>query len=135
MGLPGDEPYVTGVHGREKVKRWTSDKATLLLPVNKNKRVTVVIELAELPADAVDGAAGVYLEGKKVASLAKPGKQTVSFTVDTGSRELIKPELRVKGWYSDTGDHRMLGAGVSKVTVTAGKGKPFCVNPEKKEAE
>ncbi|MBQ9358472.1 MAG: hypothetical protein IJT95_02915 [Abditibacteriota bacterium] len=133
VGLPGDEPYVTGVHGREKVKRWTSDNATLLLPVNKNKRVRVDIELSELPAAALDNAAGVYLEGTKVAGITKPGEQTVSFTVNTGSQELIKPELRVKGWYSDTGDHRMLGAGVSKVTVTAGKGKPYCVNPEKAE--
>ncbi|MBO4547933.1 MAG: hypothetical protein J5758_01830, partial [Abditibacteriota bacterium] len=36
VGQPGDEPFVTGVHGAEKVKRWTSDRAELYLPVNKN---------------------------------------------------------------------------------------------------
>ncbi|MBR4749577.1 MAG: hypothetical protein IK083_08420 [Abditibacteriota bacterium] len=133
VGEPGDEPFVTGVHGKERVKRWTSDKAVLLLPVNKNKKVTVTLELAELPESALANDAGVYLEGKKLAGITKSGPQTLSFTVNTGNGEMLKPELRVKGWFSESGDHRLLGAGLARITVSAGKGTPFVVNPPAKK--
>lgn len=122
VGGAGDDRYLTGFLGREKLERtfrWSTGSAHLLLPVTAGKASTVTLE-CEIPAYAVAADSGLYLGAKLLAPLVA-GKPLVA-EVPAAEGDRVQLELRCKGWVpkaliKDSNDDRTLGVLLQSVTV------------------
>jgi hypothetical protein len=122
VGRQGDGRYVQGWQGQEgggDPFRWSEPVSRLLLPVTSGQAYTITLE-GNFPAQAITPAAGLYLEGKRIAPLRAGNVLTASLPPCTGDR--IRLELRVGGWVPQkvipgSKDPRMLGIRVSRITM------------------
>lgn len=109
--------------GPKATMRWSKPESALLLPVRKGKAYTVAVRL-DVPEAALSPEAGLYLDGKRLAAIDKPGVQTVTAQLPPQKGNQIRLEVRVKGWQPSkvmpgSLDGRTLGAGVDTATMTA----------------
>ena len=124
VGAAGDDRYLRGFHGRERVDRpcrWSMASSSLVLPVPRGKPYTVTLE-ANIPAHALSPEAGLYRDGVLLAPLE--AGTAVTAALPAGDEDLTRLELRCKGWVPqelDTGstDPRTLGVLLFGVTVKA----------------
>ena len=129
IGGAGDDRYLTGFLGREKLERtfrWSTGSAHLLLPVVAGKACTVTFE-CEIPEHAVAADSGVYLGQKLLAPLVSGKPLVAELPAAEGDR--VQLELRCKGGVpkaliKGSNDDRTLGVLLRSVTVkTAGAGE------------
>jgi hypothetical protein len=122
VGAINDGRYLQGFHGPERGGRpfrWTTGSARLVLPVAPGKPTTVTLEL-NAPKHALSTNAGLYLEGKRIATFDRGGVVTASLPAPTEDR--VRLELRSQGWVPkqvvpNSNDPRTLGVQVFSVTV------------------
>ncbi|MGO8930851.1 MAG: glycosyl hydrolase family 28-related protein [Limisphaerales bacterium] len=124
VGREGDGRYLQGWHGKEggsNTYRWSQAVSRLLLPVTPGEPYTLTLE-GDIPNQAVNLEAGLYLEGKKIAPLQAGKVVTVSLPPCAG--DLVRLELRSAGWVpqqvaAGSKDPRALGVLVSRITMRA----------------
>ncbi len=139
VGAEGDRPFVRRFHGREtmpsafphQTMRWSRDESVLVLPVVPGKRYALTLQLLA-PESALQPDAGVYLDGRRLASIPKAGEQAVQAVIPPQSGSSVTVTLRCRGWVPrDTilgsGDHRTLGVALYSITMRAAgaSGEPF----------
>ena len=130
VGTAGDSRYLRDYHGREKrgsgdserSARWSQPVSYWSLPVEPGKAYTLSVEL-DVPPAARDAAAGVYLDGKRLAELPAEGQPLVVSLPPTTSDRIVL-ELRCKAWSPKqqtpgSQDERQLGATVYRLTMRA----------------
>jgi hypothetical protein len=129
VGSPGDDRYLRGFHGREKVDlkpqghstmRWSLPRSQLILPVVPGKPYTMTLAISA-PGGAMEPSAGLYLDGKQIASLPKDGRSMV-VSLPPSAADKVVVELRCRGWTPKTQtpgsqDDRTLGLSVYSVTM------------------
>jgi hypothetical protein len=121
---PGDDRYLRGFHGRERVERpcrWSMASSSLVLPAPLGKPYTVTLE-ANIPAHALSPEAGLYRDGALLAPLE--AGRTLTASLPAGDEDLVRLELRCKGWVPQellpgSTDPRTLGVMVFSITVKA----------------
>lgn len=133
IGTEGDRPYLAGWHDKEKAtewpdgqgtRRWSSPESRLKLPVLPNTAYTLTMEVS-IPAQAIDAANGIFLNGKRLAELPQtPGIAVVTAPIPRTDAKKVFLEVRAKGWQPSASipgstDQRMLGIGVRTVTMRA----------------
>jgi hypothetical protein len=124
VGAAGDDRYLRGFHGRERVDRpcrWSTASSTLTLPAPRGKPYTVTLE-ANIPAHALSPEAGLYRDGTLLAPLA--AGTALAASLPSGDEDLVRLELRCKGWVpqevdAGSADPRTLGVLFFSVTVKA----------------
>jgi hypothetical protein len=124
VGAVGDDRYLRGFHGRERVDRpcrWSTASSTLTLPAPRGKPYTVTLE-ANIPAHALSPEAGLYRGGTLLAPLA--AGTALAASLPSGDEDLVRLELRCKGWVpqevdAGSADPRTLGVLFFSVTVKA----------------
>ena len=129
VGRPGDERYLEGWHGREtsvRPLRWSGDSARLLLPVNPGQTYTLTLDLS-IPSQALTEAAGIYLGGKRLASLTNGPLLAVSLPASAADH--LELELKCKGWrpkevIAGSEDARTLGVQLFKITMSSSGAAP-----------
>jgi len=123
-GAPGDDRYLRGFHGRERLERpfrWSMASSSLVLPAPLGKPYTVTLE-ANIPAHALSPEAGLYRDGALLAPLE--AGTTLTASLPAGDEDLVRLELRCKGWVpqeleAGSADPRTLGVLLFSVTVKA----------------
>jgi hypothetical protein len=124
VGGPGDGRYLQDWHGQERAPqpmRWSTARSRLLLPVVPGLGYELTIE-GHVPATAVSPEAGIYLDGKQLATLNTKGPLTVKLPPSKENR--VRIELRCQGWVpqkqlSGSRDPRTLGVQVWAITMRA----------------
>lgn len=122
VGAEGDERYLKGFHGREGIDRtfrWSTDNATLILPVLPKKPAVVTIEL-NVPAHALSDDAGLYSGSHRLVPLSTAN--VVVATLPPPENDKVRLQLRCRGWIParvvpGSRDNRKLGVQVFKITV------------------
>ena len=122
VGQNGDGRYLQGFHGAEKSDRpfrWTAGNARLVLPVVPGKATTVIVEFSA-PKPALSGDAGLYLDGKRLATVSSGN--TVSAALPAAAADRVRLELRAQGWEPQrmvpgSKDPRTLGLQIYSITV------------------
>jgi hypothetical protein len=136
VGKQGDARYVQGWHGKEgspEPYRWSEPISRLLLPVTPGEPYTITLE-GDIPAQAATPEAGLYLEGKKLASLRAGNVITAKLPAGSGDR--VRLELRSGGWVPQqviTGskDPRTLGIRVARIVMRAASASTNIFNANK----
>lgn len=130
VGAEGDSRYLREFYGREKTPgkagrtyRWSAAESRLVLPVNPGRAYTLKVEL-EAPPQSVSQDAGIYLGSRRLASIARPGRQTLVVAALASSGNQMVLTLRLKGWVPrrtmpGSQDDRTLGAQVHSLTMLA----------------
>ena len=124
VGGAGDDRYLRGFHGRERMERpfrWSMGSSQLILPVPPDKACTITLE-GDFSANAVAADSGLYL-GDKPLALLQAGAPLSADLPPTGEG-LVRLELRCQGWVPQevqpgSVDPRTLGVQVSTITVKA----------------
>ncbi|HEX2972450.1 MAG TPA: glycosyl hydrolase family 28-related protein [Tepidisphaeraceae bacterium] len=126
IGEVGDGQYLSQWNGRERVgqltMRWSSAISQFILPVVPGKPYRLTLELA-VPKEAQSPDAGIYLAGKRIASI-EPGATKVVADLPASTKDRVTIELRCRGWVpKDTKpgseDNRTLGLSVYSVRMQA----------------
>ncbi len=133
IGRQGDGRYLQGWHNQEtggEPFRWSEPVSRLLLPVTPGEPYTITLEV-KVPDHAITPEAGLYLEGKRIASLHAGKELTASLPASPGDR--VRLELRVGGWVPKrvipgSADPRTLGIQVSRITMRSNSGSTNIFN-------
>jgi hypothetical protein len=126
IGAKGDGRYLESWFEGENVYRpfrWSTARSRLLLPASKGRRYTLRLE-AHVPPQAVSPEAGLYLRGKKIASL-KSGSPLVA-ELPPAAGDTIELELRCAAWVPQlvipgSNDPRALGVQGFRLNMQSGK--------------
>jgi len=127
VGTEGDGRYLRLWHGRERAMRWSTTESQLRLPVVPDEPYTLTLKLS-VPKAAVSPDTGLYLDGKRVASLAS-GATTLTAELRPARAEQLTLKVICAGWIpsrlnSASKDDRTLGVQLSEITMRAkGAGK------------
>jgi hypothetical protein len=122
IGTAGDGRYLQGFHGPERTDRsfrWTTGNAWLVLPVVPGKPASVTLEF-QAPKAALAPEAGLYLDGKRLATFGSSNTVTAPLPAPTEDR--LRLELRAQGWVPKqvipgSNDPRTLGLQLFGVTM------------------
>jgi hypothetical protein len=135
FGERGDARFLENWHGPEKGGRsfrWSASASRLRLPVLAGRSYTLKLEL-NVPAQALSPEAGLYVDGKQVATLSHESSWVVTLPPTSG--DLVELEFRTQGWVpreviAGSGDARRLGAQVFGLTMKAegAVSQPFNAN-------
>jgi len=123
VGAAGDGQYVRRWHGRETgTMRWSTAESQLRLPVVPDERYTLTLKL-NVPKPAVSPDAGLYLDGKQVASF-EPGTTTLRAELPPSRAGQIILKVVCTGWIPSrlnpaSNDDRTLGVQLSEITMRA----------------
>ncbi|MFA5193006.1 MAG: glycosyl hydrolase family 28-related protein [Verrucomicrobiia bacterium] len=135
VGAEGDGPYLRLWHGpdapaasgKQPASRWSAAESQLKLPVVPDEPYTLTLKL-NVPAAGVSSDAGLYLGGKKIASL-EVGTTTLTAELPPSHTEQIILKVVCAGWVPSrlnpaSKDGRTLGVQLSEITMRAkGAGK------------
>ncbi|MBQ9359198.1 MAG: hypothetical protein IJT95_06610 [Abditibacteriota bacterium] len=131
--------YIKGFEGAEKRfggMRWSSENATISLPVLPDTEYTVYAYV-HVPKYAVSETSGIYNGDTLVIRMDKELVKTLSGKVKTGrNQKVLDLDIRVKGWVpkeqeENSNDPRVLGVGVMQIKLESKKGaKTFNFNTE-----
>jgi hypothetical protein len=133
IGAQGDGRYLQGWNvsdGGSEPFRWSAPISRLLLPVTPGELYTLTLDV-KAPNQSITPDAGLYLEGKRIASLQAGQVLTASLPSSPGDR--VRLELRVGGWVPQrvipgSTDPRTLGIEVSRVTMRSALGSTNIFN-------
>ena len=130
VGAEGDSRYVRGWHAREEggtdgaahPMRWSRAESQLVLPVLPEQPYTLTLAL-EAPAAALSPDAGLYLDGRRIATFA-PGARTLSAELPPSRTGQLVLKLSCAGWSPArlnpaSHDERTLGVSLSEITLRA----------------
>jgi len=122
IGAEGDGQFVRRWHGREAGFRWSTAESQLRLPVVPNEPYTLTLKVS-VPKPAVSPEAGLYLDGKRIASFAA-GASTVSVELPASRARQVILKVVCAGWqpsrvHSGSKDDRTLGVRLSEITMQA----------------
>lgn len=135
VGAEGDGKYLRGWHGRQtssvdgkkRSSRWSAAESQLKLPVVPDEPYTLTLQL-NVPKAAVSPDAGLYLDGKRVASF-ESGTTTLTAELPPSHAEQIALKVVCAGWTPSrinpaSQDDRTLGVSLTGLTMRAkGAGK------------
>jgi hypothetical protein len=125
VGGQSDGRYLQQWHGQERVgrpMRWSMPVSRFLLPVAPGKPYSITVP-ASVPKAALSPDAGLYLDGRRIASL-REGAAVLTAKLPPSRADRITLELRCKGWIPrqvipGSNDDRTLGIQVFAVTMRA----------------
>ncbi|MFA6563081.1 MAG: glycosyl hydrolase family 28-related protein [Verrucomicrobiia bacterium] len=122
VGAEGDGRYLRGWHGRERAMRWSTAESLLRLPVIPGDPYTLTLKL-HVPKAAVSPGAGLYLDGKRVASF-KAGATNLTAELPPTSADHLTLKVVCAGWIPArlnpaSNDDRTLGVQLSEITMRA----------------
>lgn len=143
VGGEEDAAFLRGWFGREQSVdaqkkevscRWTKCESTVFLPVLSGKKYRLTLHFLANPfKDAAPESAGLWLEGKQIASLSQkaaptlPGPEGNLLTAEIPAQpqtQVLKLQVRTPGWVPTekspgSSDSRKLGIFVQKIEVNA----------------
>jgi hypothetical protein len=131
VGAEGDGPYLRRWYGRDRsgkrTMRWSAAESLLRLPVVPGESYALTLKL-NVPKAAVSENAGLYLDGKQVASF-KAGAPTLTAELPPSPAGQVILKVICAGWIPArlnpaSRDDRTLGVQLSEVTMrTKGAGE------------
>jgi hypothetical protein len=127
VGAEGDGRYLRGWHGREAAMRWSNAESWLRLPVVPGKSYTLTLKL-HVPKVAVSEDAGLYLDGKRIASF-EAGATTLTAELPPTRAGQIALKVFCAGWVpaqhnAASKDNRTLGVQLFEITMRAKNAGP-----------
>ena len=130
VGAEGDGRYLRGWHvrqtspvdGEKRSSRWSAAESLLNLPVVLDAPYTLTLRL-NVPKAAGSPDAGLYLDGKRVASFV-PGETSLTAELPPSRAEQITLKVVCAGWTPSRGnpasnDDRTLGVQLFEITMRA----------------
>jgi hypothetical protein len=122
VGKEGDGRYLQGWHAKEggsEPYRWSEPVSRLVLPVTPGEPYTITLE-GNVPDRAITPDAGLYLDGRRIATLQAGKVVTASLPACPGDRARL--ELRAGGWVPqqvtpESKDPRILGIQVLRIVM------------------
>jgi len=127
VGAEGDGQFLRRWHGREEGFRWSMAESQLRLPVVPNEPYTLTLKM-NIPKTAISSEAGVYMEGKRLATL-EAGHKTIRIELPATEARQVILKFVCAGWqpshvHAESKDARILGIQLSEITMRAKSAGP-----------